>query len=402
MRLFGREVLDAEAPVLQLCDSALRTLQLHAVAGHPHQVTRAQLAATPQFHCAIDLHRSGHDLLFGLAPAAGQAGGFEQGVKRDVVATKFENQGCVHVGLAAHENSRGELYNWICMGCSTGVLRELALVDPKKSKIVFTICTISNDLAQYQAMRDSFLAAGFDETRCDYRLLDNTLRNVHDPFEVLSSVSKEAAGHFVIVCHQDVRIDRGAGFAELLQRLNELSAVDPTWAVAGNYGVTPRQRGTGTVFDPNGTSQPGPFPQKVLSLDEDFLVIPSGIPVRCSSSMRGFHLYGTDICLNAAAVGRSSYVIDFPLSHLSGGKTAQEAFRQAVDKMIETWNARFVVAIVGTPNTTLRLSRWRPVRAMLRSTKVCRILVRFGLSFIAYPFAAESPLTTRSHDDATP
>jgi hypothetical protein len=251
--------------------------------------------------------------------------------------------------------------------------------------LVFIICTIANDLVQYRAMRDSFLAAGFDEARCAYRLFDNTSRNTHDPHAVLSSVCREAPGCFVIVCHQDIRIDRGAGFDELLQRLKELEAVDPDWAVAGNYGITPLLAGTGVVFDPNGTSHPGPFPQAVVSLDENFLVMPAGVPVRCSPGLHGFHLYGTDICLNALVAGHACYVIDFPLTHLSGGNTEQEAFQSAVRALVSTWNDHFAIAIVGTPNTTIHLSRWKPLRLLLQSTKICRILSRLGINFRAYP-----------------
>jgi hypothetical protein len=257
----------------------------------------------------------------------------------------------------------------------------------KAENCVFKIFTIANDLGQYSAMRESFLAAGFDQDRCEYRLFDNSKSNAHDPFEVLSTVRRESPGSYVIVCHQDIRIDRGMGFDALVQRLEHLTKIDPTWAVAGNFGVTPRLRRTGRVFDPNGTSYPGPFPQKVMSLDENFLVMPAGVPVACTPGLRGFHLYGTDICLNAASSRRSCYVIDFDLTHLSGGNSDNSHYLAAIRDLTEAWNSRFVVAVVGTPNEMVKMSRWKPVRWLLRSWKVSRFLGRTGMNQIRFPGA---------------
>ena len=250
---------------------------------------------------------------------------------------------------------------------------------------MFTICTIANDMRQYHAMRSSFLEAGFDSIRCDYRVYDNTVYNQYEPFSVISSLSAESKGRFLIVCHQDVRIDRGAGYDELVQRLNELTEIDPNWVVAGNYGITPSGRGTGKVNDPNGTSRPGPFPQKVVSLDECFMVIRPNIPVSCTPGLYGFHLYGTDLCLNAYFSGRTCYVIDFLLTHLSGGNSSSEEFKTATANFTSSWNEHFAVAMIGTPNSEFRLSKWKSIRYLLRSTKICQMLKYFGLNYISYP-----------------
>jgi hypothetical protein len=64
-----------------------------------------------------------------------------------------------------------------------------------------------------------------------------------------------------------------------------------------------------------------------------------------SRDLDSFHFYGADICLHAAQMGYSAYVIDFHLEHLSPGKKgadfalAEAAFRS---KWSRALNARWV------------------------------------------------------------
>jgi hypothetical protein len=250
---------------------------------------------------------------------------------------------------------------------------------------VFKICTIANDLAQYQAMRDSFISAGFDTARCDFRLYDNSRQNEHDPYHVISSLSAEPQDRYIILCHQDVRIDRNTGYDDLLRRLSQLSAMDARWAAAGNFGTTPRGKFTGKVNDPHGSSFPGPFPQKVISLDENFLVFRPNLRLSCSPGLSGFHLYGTDVCLNAYFSGLSCYVIDFEVTHLSSGNIQSREFKDAVRDFTHFWNRRFVWAEIKTSCTTMRLSKWKLIQRVLYSYKIRSILRKCGLNYISYP-----------------
>ena len=255
---------------------------------------------------------------------------------------------------------------------------------------MFRICTIVNDLAQYRAMRDSFIAAGFAPDRCSFRLYDNSQGNEYDPFRVISSLNTESPHGFVILCHQDIRLDRGVGYEELLRRLDQLTAIDGQWAVAGNFGITLQRVGVGKVNDPQGTSCPASFPQKVISLDENFLVFRPD-PRLCSTpELYGFHLYGTDVCLNAYLSGLACYVIDFQLTHLSGGDSHSPEFQDAARRFAGAWNKRFAWAVVDTPCTALRMSRWGPVRKLLNSSKVNAVLDRIGVSLVPYPEWARS------------
>ena len=241
--------------------------------------------------------------------------------------------------------------------------------------MTFHILTISNDLDQYAAMRASFLAAGFDDARCRFSLLDNSRANAHEPYEAINAALADAAEPYLIFCHQDVRADLGHGFDQLTGVLGELTRADPRWAVAGNAGGT-----TNRLFyhlvDPNGDHRAGPLPQRVFSLDENFMVVRGDAGVRCSTSLASFHFYGVDLCLNAMLAGRSAYVVDFRLTHLSRGDSDGADFQRRLGEVQARWSPSFPLCIIKTACCDLPLSRFAPVRAALRNPRLRRWVIR--------------------------
>jgi hypothetical protein len=129
-----------------------------------------------------------------------------------------------------------------------------------------------------------------------------------------------------------VRLDRGGGAPELIAALAGLDRLDPEWVVAGNAGGTSDLRLVRGLYDPHGGSTDDRLPVRVVSLDENFLVFNRSRPPRCSPGLSGFHLYGTDVSLNASKERGAAYVIDMPLTHLSGGSmdSEYEAAKSAV------------------------------------------------------------------------
>lgn len=210
---------------------------------------------------------------------------------------------------------------------------------------IFNICTITNNLNQYEQMKASFIEAGFSEERCRYTLFDNSEVNLYDP-TVFNSVRLTTEEPYIIFCHQDILLDKGDGFDKLVQALDELDRLDPKWAVAGNAGITKRFEFVSKITDPNSHYYPEwrkGFPYEVQSLDENFLVIRSAAKVTCQ--LNTFYLYGHELCLDAMTKGYSCHVINFHLTHLSSGKYDHDGhspFRKAVDSFRNKWNHKFI------------------------------------------------------------
>ncbi|MES1166583.1 MAG: hypothetical protein ABUL68_01135 [Pseudomonadota bacterium] len=245
---------------------------------------------------------------------------------------------------------------------------------------VFAICTIVNHAGQYAAMRESFLAAGFDEERCVYDHLDNRGGNRHEPYAAFNRSKSAARARYLICCHQDVLLSQGHGYADLLRALEELSARDPTWAVAGNAGVNLRYQLVARITDRVGTpAWTGALPEQVAGVDENFLVVNLGVEpdtIYWSENLSGFHFYGSDVCLNASRHGRRSYVIDFQLEHLGQGILSPEFW--AIKARFQChWEKSFRVAYMISPTMIpIVLTRYAWLRRLADLPAVQKRLLR--------------------------
>jgi hypothetical protein len=204
---------------------------------------------------------------------------------------------------------------------------------------IFSVCTLVNDPAQHAAMRASFVGGGFVPGTAEFLRLDNSAGNTWCAYTGLAHLLDAARGEYVVLCHQDVRL-LSDGAAELAARLTELTERDPSWALAGNAGVRPCGTMALRITDPHGPGQSrGPFPAQVTSLDENFIVVRRDAGIRPSAMLTGFHLYGTDLCLQARAAGRSAWVVDFHLRHLSAGRV-DAGFLDQQEAFERQWGAR--------------------------------------------------------------
>ncbi len=243
---------------------------------------------------------------------------------------------------------------------------------------LFHICTISNKLDQYQEMKTSFLEAGFDEIRCRYSLFDNSKTNIFDPYQTFNKIMLNTVEPYIIFCHQDILLNQGNGIDYLINLLEDLEQLDPKWAVAGNAGVNNNYRFVVKITDPNNfPNWSGDFPQLVHSLDENLLVIKTGATISSSKELKGFHFYATDLCLNAICNGHSCYVINFHITHLSGGiPSANKDYRDVQDVFYKKWcnkfNFRYIRTITGV---TMCLSRYRMLRAIGSREKVANFFI---------------------------
>jgi hypothetical protein len=244
----------------------------------------------------------------------------------------------------------------------------------------FHIATIYNQKDQYVALLETLKTAGFTEMNSRFSGFDNTSANQFDPYRTINDVLDATEEKYVLFCHQDVRFDQGDGYSSLKDRLMDLDRIDSRWAVAGNAGVNSRYQIVVRITDPNRSPNwSGQFPQQVFSLDENLLIFKTGTRVRCTPSLSGFHFYGPDVCLSARQSGNTCYVINYHVSHLSGG-SASDDFRLSMARFSEYWSSHFAFLMLKTvTNRILCLSRFQLLRSIGSWRWVQKALIKLSL-----------------------
>lgn len=203
-------------------------------------------------------------------------------------------------------------------------------------EIEFSICTLVTDAFLYANMQDSLRRSGFSDEVCEFLYIDNREISRGDGFSGLNRALNKARGKYVILCHQDIiAID---GPKQLREIINELDRADPSWAVLGNAGVD-RDRNQHYFLNEQNTvivGKPRQAPRQVESLDENFLLVKQESRLGFSYDMSGFHLYGTDIVIQAKIRGFEAYAVDFRVEHLGKG-IADATFYDACNQFEEKY-----------------------------------------------------------------
>ena len=181
----------------------------------------------------------------------------------------------------------------------------------------------------------------------------------------------------VVFAHHDVYLPKGWE-ALLAQRLAELTAQDPDWALAGAYGVAADHRQFGPVW----TSSLGQIigrvpmqPEAVHSFDEMLIVLRRSSGLRFDDAQPGWHMYGTDIICRARAMGKRAYAVGLPCVH----------------------NDRFHGALGADFTQSYRWMRARWPQYLPLQTPVTRIS-RSGLPLLRERWAMRSSLSLRAQD----
>ena len=124
--------------------------------------------------------------------------------------------------------------------------------------------------------------------------------------------------------------------------------LDKNWGLAGNAGGVELDSLSIRITDRYGENKSvGVFPKRVISLDENFIVVRKRARLGFSNDLSGFHFYGTDICLHADIMGYNAYVINFHLHHLGMGRMGVEFF-EAKRAFEEKWNRALRLRLLQT------------------------------------------------------
>ena len=253
----------------------------------------------------------------------------------------------------------------------------------RPAAIRYSICTLVNRPNQYEEMLDSFHRGGFKSPSCEFLYIDNSCGNKRDGYAGINQFLCHAQGEYVILCHQDVRlIDAGRG--SLDQAIQDITVKDPNWALLGNAGGVGLRGLAMRITDPYGEDRKsGKLPARVQSLDENFIVVRKMANLGLSRDLKGFHLYGTDLCMTARALGYTAYAVDFHLHHIGGPKSKRldDEFYRARRAWIDKYQRLHATKWVRTPCTLMFVSNSRIVNRMLNRfapildkpiRKVCR------------------------------
>jgi hypothetical protein len=119
-----------------------------------------------------------------------------------------------------------------------------------------------------------------------------------------------ALNDVIVFVHQDVFLPQ-FWVDRLWASIRYLNQHDPEWGVLGCYGVAADGTRHGWVYSsPQGViGRPFSPPERVRTLDEIVLIFRKSSGLRFDESLPHFHMYGTDICLHAAAEGRNNYSV---------------------------------------------------------------------------------------------
>jgi glycosyltransferase involved in cell wall biosynthesis len=131
----------------------------------------------------------------------------------------------------------------------------------------------------------------------------------------------KATGDIVVFVHQDVFLP-AEWISSFSRALAFLEKSDPNWGVLGGWGITPDGHGIGHIYSTGLQQTLGKAfepPSEVSTLDEVLLVLRRSSGLRFDEYLPGFHLYGTDICLQARRRGMKNYAISAFCIHNSNG-----------------------------------------------------------------------------------
>ena len=170
-----------------------------------------------------------------------------------------------------------------------------------------------------------------------------------------------ATAAFLIFAHCDVYFPEN-WFERLAWEVDRLTRLDSNWAVAASAGITSAGEIVGRTFDSSlvplfpATSglfgKPLNMPVLIESFDELAFVVRREAGVSFDPLLPEFHLYATDLALEAERKGKTCYGLDMPLIHnakaqLSLGPDYVRSYRY----MVRKWRDRLPVATTCGPLT---------------------------------------------------
>src|ERR1044072_4918685 len=165
----------------------------------------------------------------------------------------------------------------------------------------------------------------------------------------------------LVFVHQDVYLPEG--WIESVQSaIDALTEQDPNWGVLGVWGAVDGRQRVGYLWWTGDYGWERPFQgvKEVVALDEVVLIFRKSSGLKFDEQLPGYHLYGTDICLEARRQGKKSYAIPaFCIHNTHIGGSLPWQFWKCYLFMRRKWKGWLPVE---TPCTSIRFSCWPLLR----------------------------------------
>ena len=172
----------------------------------------------------------------------------------------------------------------------------------------------------------------------------------------------DANTDLLVFAHQDMYFPEGWS-ERVLRAVRLISKDDPFWGVLGTWGVHHSAGGSGHVYCTAGRRMfGGPFEggKEINALDEVVLILRKSSGLRFDEQLPGFHMYGTDICLEAARQGRKCYAVSaFCIHNSNAYKLLPFAFWRSYLYLRKKWKTQLPAC---TPCTVVTYWCWPMIR----------------------------------------
>ena len=166
----------------------------------------------------------------------------------------------------------------------------------------------------------------------------------------------KAGSDVLVFVHQDVFLPQG-WLQSFREAAAQLQASDPFWAVMGAFGIGKDGRGHGHLYSTGLQRVVGGHfsqPEPVQTLDEVLLVVRRSSGLRFDESLPGFHLYGSDICVQAQQHGMGCYAFpSFCVHNTNGIRLLPWAYWKAWRYLRSKWWNQLPIS---TP--CMEITRW--------------------------------------------
>jgi hypothetical protein len=219
------------------------------------------------------------------------------------------------------------------------------------------VCASNNP----QILRENLLCSPLIETG-GYAL--EVVENAPSAAQAYNIGLDRTEAEVVVFLHHDVYLPLGWD-ALLRQRIAEVAATDPDWALLGAFGVAMDTRNYGPVWSSSINFIAGLMPMDpvpVQSFDELLIVMRRATGLRFDEGLAGWHMYGTDIVCQARSRGLGAYAVALPLIHNDGYKeTLDSNFESAFRYMARKWRDMLPIKtpVIKITRSARDLYKWR-------------------------------------------